>query len=1265
MCVVDVAKSEIIIRPKAYTGSVDFSSIADSEAFQLYYYSDKNTMYKIVKYKVENNELIILEWNLVPISPEITDAVTSAIKKDNPEVKESNVSHDVSFQTVAPISEMNDAFQKQELYTSTVFNEIISEIDEPFSPFLLSMKLDDLGWNVSYPIKLLSSREEYLTFLKDVSTQAHLLCTRAEFSGFQFIAGYAEAKITYVQSLTNTFHNVCSSVLEIEACDYGGFCLKLSSLGRYAKEFRLIPNWVYREISSVIDFKYDKKLSIAAMKQLTGKYLVQSRAEKKIFEVPQFLTMSVFVLSFFKHFEKLAELNDEEIKWTAFIRFCKNAYLESERNHSITLATPSMAGCRTPEYQMSSCVKLDCGDSRGSIESTALAILRYIPLKAGLGINIGRLRHRKAQIGVIGEKISSGGAQFAQAFANLTTCISQGGIRKGSATAFYPMWTRDFMTYIEFRMSGNLEADRIREINFAIQMDAYLIKKLLTEEFFTLLPVDERNCPDLYESFFLPDRSKFIELYEKYSSHPLAIKVESSLMIAKITNEVTGSSGTYFQFVDNSNEFTPFLTGEKLKIYLSNLCVAGDSLIHTDSGLHKAVDLYNSQEEFQATIDLRTEQSMQALGCELRPTIGMKLTKSQAQLFKITLMNGLELRSTDWHQFYVQRDSCEANPLKIPLNEINIETDKLLLQSGEGFFGKGGSFNEGYLVGHILGCGTVRKGHACCVFWDEPTLDWFETVVLENKQYTKSSFTYRNRDTNEYSGKDISETFFSYLSSKDADCTKLLSKSREFQLGVVQGLFDADATSYKTNHGQTKFTYGVQIRQKRGKLLQVIQILLQNFGIMSNLSDEKEDQGFYRSLDVASKSLLRLMEKLSEVNPNSSMFMNPIKQEKLLDRIQRLNDVVDDVPHSLMQIKHIKPDRVESVYDTTQTVSNSLIFNGIVTGNCMEISLPTEVLDNRGDEGEIALCTLAAQNCGNVGRIVEWIKAKRYDLIRDSMRNAFELPAKMIVTYLDSCLSFQTYPLEAAKRHTDKYRPLGVGLNNLAYLFALNDVTYDSEEAKIITHMVAESHQYFLLKASSELAEELGAPEGFYNTKYSLGNLPIDWYKRTVDEIFDSVENSNDLLLWEWDTLRGKPLRNCTLSAHMPGETSSQKINATTMMHPPKDIVTIKDSPDSVHRQIVPMASKLKYQTRWNTSNEDYLKILAIANKFSDQSISTEIAFKSETDDLDDPMLASASNLFNAVILAHYYGLKTIYYTIIEDGNMNTVSAETCDFCVS
>jgi ribonucleoside-diphosphate reductase alpha chain len=292
---------------------------------------------------------------------------------------------------------------------------------------------------------------------------------------------------------------------------------------------------------------------------------------------------------------------------------------------------------------------------------------------------------------------------------------------------------------------------------------------------------------------------------------------------------------------------------------------------------------------------------------------------------------------------------------------------------------------------------------------------------------------------------------------------------------------------------------------------------------------------------------------------------------------------------------------------------------------CQEITLPTDPINHIDGLGEIALCILSAINVG---------KLKSLDELDEL--------CELAVRGLDALIDYQQYPVKAAENSTKNRRSLGIGFIGLAHYLAKHGANYDSQKAHDLVHKLTERFQYALLTASNRMAMEKGPCGYFGKTKYADGILPIDTYKKEVDEIVP-----NDLSC-DWEYLRGRiveyGLRHSTLSAQMPSESSSVVSNATNGIEPPRDYLSVKKSKKGPLKQIVPSYTTLKgaYTLLWDMHNNDgYIKVTAVMQKFFDQAISGNWSYNPENySDNEVPVSEMAKDL----LTTYKYGWKTSYY---------------------
>ena len=321
---------------------------------------------------------------------------------------------------------------------------------------------------------------------------------------------------------------------------------------------------------------------------------------------------------------------------------------------------------------------------------------------------------------------------------------------------------------------------------------------------------------------------------------------------------------------------------------------------------------------------------------------------------------------------------------------------------------------------------------------------------------------------------------------------------------------------------------------------------------------------------------------------------------------------------------------------------------------CCEINLPTKPLKHVFDEeGEISLCTLSAINWGLIKKPED-----------------FERPCTLAVRALDALLDYQEYPVRAAEKSTKNRRPLGVGIINFAYWLAKNETNYTNPNLDLVDEY-AEAWSYYLIKASVDLAEEKTPCPLAPQTQYFHGRMPNDTYKKDVDELVPHKERM------PWKDLRAQAqqfgIRNSTLMALMPAETSAQISNSTNGIEPVRSHITIKQSKDGILKQVVPEYRRLKnkYELLWDQeSPEGYIKIMAVLQKYIDQGISVNTSYNPQFYDGEKIPL---SEMLKHIIMFYKYGGKQLYYFNTFDGAgemeeevplaITEVDDDDCDSC--
>lgn len=312
------------------------------------------------------------------------------------------------------------------------------------------------------------------------------------------------------------------------------------------------------EANSYIDHDRDFLFTYAGLRQAADKYLVQDRSIKKVFETPQYMYMMIAL--------------------TAFSRYPKNIRLKYVRKlydisskHKINIPTPVLAAVRTNKKQYSSCTLLDCGDSLKSIIATKSALMLYVANKAGIGLNVGRMRGLGSKVRN-GEVIHTGLVPFIKSFEGDLNSCSQGGLRKGSATLFFPIWHQEIRELIVLKNEKGNDENRARSLDYAISISKIFYERYIENEDITLF--SPHDVPGLYDAFGTPEFDRLYQSYEKDDSISKNT-VNAQELIHEILNERSDTGRIYIFNIDHVNSHGPYIP----IVRMSNLCVAGDTEI--------------------------------------------------------------------------------------------------------------------------------------------------------------------------------------------------------------------------------------------------------------------------------------------------------------------------------------------------------------------------------------------------------------------------------------------------------------------------------------------------------------------------------------------------------------------------------------------------------------------------------------------------------------------------------------------------------------
>jgi ribonucleoside-diphosphate reductase alpha chain len=388
-------------------------------------------------------------------------------------------------------------------------------------------------------------------------------------------------------------------------------------------------------LNGYIDHKRDFTLTYAGMEQFRGKYLVKNRVTGKYYETPQMAYMLIAMVLFRNY-------KTDRLKWV------KDLY-DSISNFEISLPTPIMAGLRTPQKQFSSCVLIESDDSLDSINATSSSIVKYVSQKAGIGIGAGRIR-------AIGSAIRNGDAShtgvipFYKHFQSAVKSCSQGGVRGGAATLYYPLWHLEVEDILVLKNNKGTEDNRVRHLDYGVQFNKVMYERLLTGGTITLF--SPHDVPDMYEAFFT-DTDKFRELYEKYERSTKIRKksIPAIDLFSAFMQERKDTGRIYLQNVDHANDHGSFIK-EVAPIRMSNLCcVSGETYVTVEMADGSIQDIMIKN----VTTDMRVLSRNNKTGKdEFRQVKASAMTRKNASLMKITDEKGNSVICTPDHRIYTK-----------------------------------------------------------------------------------------------------------------------------------------------------------------------------------------------------------------------------------------------------------------------------------------------------------------------------------------------------------------------------------------------------------------------------------------------------------------------------------------------------------------------------------------------------------------------------------------------------------------------------------
>jgi len=866
--------------------------------------------------------------------------------------------------------------------------------------------------------------------------------------------------------------------------------------------------------------------------------------------------------------------------------------------------------------------------------------------------------------------------------------------RKGAIAVYLEPWHMDVIDFIDLKKNNGEERRRAHDLFPALWINDLFMQRILEDSHWTLFdPYEVKDLSTL-------TGEEFNKRYEEYESnhHITKQQMKAKDLWKKVLTSYFESGSPFLCFKDTANRANP--NNHNGFIRSSNLCVTGDTRLHTQYGLVKAKELEEMNKKVIATCDNRTNFNRKEYGTFKANCLEVYKTKENAKIYEIETYDGYTIKCTNWHEFYVNRDK---EIKKLPLKDMKL-TDKLLIQSDEGQFGNFGTYDEGLILGLITGDGTFSKTNngkplAVLDLFNDEMECLKDSIHLklnkllnENKPLNKILKNSNNSDkirfTSTTLAKLLNKKYNFNKETKNKVPENIFKGSKKTVVGYLQGIYTTDGTVNVLRSGKNKTpSFSIQLSNIDLKYLQDIQILLSNFGIRSKINNnsigkrvcfdyttksgeykEYTSNGTYR-IDINGRNATKFIDNIGFLSNKQTRCLKILEERKVLglSRESKKSEYFE------VKIKRIEYIGREDVYDTTQLVNNSLIFNGIVTGNCTEIFQNTEanhylikvelengqivtfeegedvtvdsglvkkankltaldrlygekifIIEKEKIDGQTAVCNLASVNLSKINK-------------DEDIKRVVPVAMRM----LDNVIDLNFYPLRKVKVTNLKSRAVGLGIMGESQMLAESQIQWGSQDHFKKIDSIMEAISYNAIDASSNLAVEKGVYATFEGSKWSQGIMPMDHTKDEVKTLFekDLFDKSN----YDWDILRKKVknqgMRNGYLMSIAPTSSISILVGTTQAIEP---VYKRKWYEENLSGQIPVVVPNLSTETwayytpAYEIDQFDIIKAASIRQKWIDQGQSTNIFISLNK--------ASGKYLHEIYTLAWRLGLKSTYY---------------------
>jgi ribonucleoside-diphosphate reductase alpha chain len=946
-------------------------------------------------------------------------------------------------------------------------------------------------------------------------------------------------------------------------------------------------------------------------------------------------------------------------------------FMKSMMEQRYQPASPTFINAgRARRGEMVSCFLIEADDSLNSINYIESTSQQLSKIGGGVALNLSRIRGRGEAIKDI-EGVAKGVVPVARKLQLGFSYADQLGNRPGAGAAYLNIFHSDILEFLDTKKENADEDIRLSTLSIGVIIPGKFFE--LAEEgkeFYMFMPhtvfkeygvhLDDMNMDEMYD--------------ELVANSNIKKKHKDAREVLNLIAQMQMQSGyPYIFYKDNANKYHAL---KKLgNVKMSNLCVTGDTRLLTSNGYKPIKELYDKGDNLKVVIDTRTKKlNMEDEGAEVVKAIPVQLTKKQADIYKIKTKQGFEIKSTKWHKYYINRNN---KIIKLPLGDLE-DGDKLLVQSGEGKYGNFHDPELAYVMGIIAGDGTITNKDAKIYLYGDKgkykeNLEKLVSNIID-KYYTYEvsyqanhwisfhpKFSYDEKN-DKYTLS--SSLLFHILNRQFGISSKTKTRvpnfifdgDKETQGAYLSGLYQMDGCAHCS---YSNMSISIELTQINKLFVQELQLLLVNNGIFSTIyNGRKGGKNLLPDGHGGNKYYkVKQMHKLSIQDRKSRERF--VEWVTMKDKdIKNFNELTSKLQPKSRSPKHHYTAVIESieyvgqedVYDTMQPDYHSLIFNGIVTGNCTEIMQYQETstindYDESDDIRNDISCNLGSLNIVNV---METGK------IKESVFEGMEM-----LTKVSDMTDIANAP--GVRKANRELHSVGIGSMNLNGYLAKNQIAYESKEARDFANTFFAIVNFYSLEKSMEIAKEKNKTfKGFELSDYADGT----YFKQYFDQSFAPKSNKIKQLFEEihiptindWRELAAQIKRNGLYHAYRSSIAPTQSIsyvqNATQTVLPIVNQIERRKYGNAETIYPMPYLSPKTmwyYKSAYNTNQYRVIDMIATIQQHVDQGISLILYVDSQT---------STRDLARLYVYAHKKGLKSLYYT-----RTQLLSPEECTSC--